>query len=168
MRATRDFRTLVVMDRRGFVRRMLAVTAGGSALASSRAWANSARRVLVPPPACTLEEVRAAFPCLAPGTAIDRWTVVEVLDPAQGGIPVVMATAAGERFRVDVLRRDDEQLGVANTGALSLYLVNQGKGATRTNEEHGLGAMALAQALGDGALPGLLTLRERNRRFPRN
>jgi len=119
-------------------------------------------------PICTVAQVAAAYGCLQPGQKIDRWTVVEVLDPRRGDIPLVLATASGERFRVDVFRRDDAAPGVANTAALSLYLCNQGQGRQATREEHGLGVMALARALEDGSatprLP-LLTLRARNRRF---
>src|SRR5262245_1893468 len=120
-------------------------------------------------PICAADGVRRAYACLQPGQRVERWTVVEVLDPRRGEIPLVLATASGERFRVDVLRRDEASPGVANTAALSLYLCNQGKGRQATREEHGLGVMALARALEDGRdvprLP-LLTLRERNRRFP--
>ena len=118
---------------------------------------------------CTADDVKRAYALLQPGQRIERWTVVEVMDPRRGEIPLVMATASGERFRVDVLRHDPAAPGVSNTAALSLYLCNQGKGRQATREEHGLGVMALARALEDGAttprLP-LLTLRERNRRFP--
>ena len=128
-----------------------------------------ARALLTDKPLCTAVGVRAAYPSLQPGQRIDRWTMVELLDPKRGEIPLVLATAVGERFRVDVLRRDEAALGVANTTALSLYLCNQGKGRQATREEHGLGVMALARALEDGSatprIP-LLTLRERNRRFP--
>ncbi len=115
-------------------------------------------------------QVRAVLGGLQIGSRIERWTIVAILDPSHGGIPVVMATATGERFRVDVLRRDDAALGVANTSQLSLYLCNQGRGTLATEEEHGLGAMALARALEKtektaAQLPRLLTLRERNQRF---
>jgi hypothetical protein len=119
-------------------------------------------------PLCTADGVLEAYPGLRPGTRFGRWTVVELLDPRRGEIPLVLATSGGERFRVDVLRRDPAAPGVANTTALSLYLCNQGEGCQATREEHGLGVMELARVLEDGAatprLP-LLTLRERNRRF---
>jgi hypothetical protein len=121
-------------------------------------------------PPCDETQVRAALGHVWVGTQIERWTVVAVGDAQHGGIPVTLATKQGVRFRVDVLRRDDQTLGVANTSELSLYLCNQGHGEKATCEEHGLGAMALARALekahaAGAPVPALLTLRERNRRF---
>jgi hypothetical protein len=166
-----DFLSLDVMQRRRFVS-LIAGGAAAPAVLSRIARAQPLSDVgslLKERPICTAVGVRAAYPCLEPGRRIDRWTVVELLDPKRGEIPLVLATASGERFRVDVLRRDEGAPGVANTAALSLYLCNQGKGRQATREEHGLGVMALARALEDGSptprLP-LLTLRERNRRFP--
>ena len=123
-------------------------------------------------PLTTRDEVAAFFGPLAAGARVDRWTLVEIHDAASGGVPVVMATAGGERFQVDVLRRDDRAPGVANTRSLALYLCNAGDGRAASDEEHGLGAMALARALDEreaaGApVPKLLTLAERNARFPR-
>ena len=83
----------------------------------------------------------------------------------KGGVAVVMATASGEHFQVDVLARDAAQPGVAHTTALELYLVNQGDGKKRSDEEQGLGAMALARALDGVTVPGIITLRERTSRF---
>ncbi len=67
----------------------------------------------------------------------------------RGGIPVVLATAAGQHFRVDVLRVDpsDGTAGIGVAGAVSVYLRNGGDGNTATDEEQGLGAMALAEEL---------------------
>jgi len=153
------------MDRRTF----LSVLAGGTAvvLTGRLGWARAPYRE---GPLLAEPQVRAVLGAVQVGTRIDRWTVVSILDTAHGGIPVVLATSTGERFRVDVLRRDDHALGVANTAELSLYLCNQGRGSRATDEEHGLGAMALARRLERGAaphapLPRLLTLRERNQRF---
>lgn len=109
---------------------------------------------------------------LARGTVIDRWTVVAVHDVTLGAIPVVLATAKGEHFQVDVMARDpDGPRGVAETEHLSLYVQNRGDGRTATEEEQGLGAMSLAAVLrareADGArTPALLTLNERHRRHP--
>lgn len=103
-----------------------------------------------------------------------RWTIVAVHPARMGAIPVVLATASGARFQVDVLRRDSDPtqpLGVGNTAALSLFLANRGDGRTSTDEEHGLGAMALADALRERearhTVPAALsTLGERALRYP--
>jgi hypothetical protein len=154
-------------------RRFVSLVAGGAAAPAVLSRLVSAAPLagggsLFTPPR-TAADVSAAYACLRPGQRIERWTFVEVLESRRGDVPVVLATTSGERFRVDVLRRDDAAPGVAHTAALSLYLCNQGGGRQATREEHGLGVMALARALEDGSgtprLP-LLTLRERNRRFP--
>jgi hypothetical protein len=84
-----------------------------------------------------------------------------------GAIPIVLATDDGRRYQVDVLARDDDgPPGVANTEHFSLYVANQGDGEMPTDEEQGLGAIALARALAEHEaraqqLPELLTLRQR-------
>ncbi|HZS36859.1 MAG TPA: hypothetical protein VFF06_08535 [Polyangia bacterium] len=160
------------LDRRRFL--LLGVASGVAAAAGGGIFFNrrAVRRPVAIRPLTTLPEVHAFFGPLTEGAAIDRWTVVAIHDVSSGGIPVVMATAGGEKFQVDVLRRDERAPGVANTRSLSLYLHNQGDGRAASHEEHGLGAMALALALEEreaaGApLPPLLTLAERNARFPR-
>lgn len=90
-----------------------------------------------------------------------------------GAVPVVLATATGQRYQVDVLARDSQgPQGVANTEQLSLFVVNS-QGSTHadserpTDEEQGLGAMALALALTEEVPPaGLLGHGERRRRHP--
>lgn len=116
----------------------------------------------------------SAFPSLAPGQPLDRWTVVRVHPVHLGAVPVVLATESGQRYQVDVLARDPAgPEGVASTNALSLYVVDvqaarESDGSRPTNEEQGLGAMMLAQALHGEAPPaGLLTLAERQRQHPR-
>lgn len=108
------------------------------------------------------------------GQTIDRWTIVRVHPVHLGAVPVVLATASGQRYQVDVLARDPgDPRGVASTEHLSLFVVDtkassSSDGGRPTDEEQGLGAMVLAQALADQAPPtGLLTLHERQRRHPR-
>lgn len=115
-----------------------------------------------------------ALGSLRAGDVLDRWTVVRVHPLHLGAVPVVLATAEGRRYQVDVLARDPAgPPGVANTERLSLYVVNSTReggtdGQRRTDEEQGLGAMALAQALeADASVPGLLTLQQRQRQHPR-
>ncbi len=104
--------------------------------------------------------------------AIGRWKIVAVHPVRFGAVPVILEAADGERFQVDVLRRDngpDAPDGIGNTDELSVYLSNRGNGGMATREEHGLGALALAKALGDGQVEvpdGLLTFAERRERHP--
>jgi hypothetical protein len=109
---------------------------------------------------------------LAPGTRLDAWRVVAVHRPTAGAIPVILEGPDGERFQVDVMRRDPAGPdGVAVTPSLSLSLANRGDGRTATPESHGLGARALAEALArreaaGARVPRLLTLAERMARHP--
>jgi len=111
---------------------------------------------------------------LRPGAPVHRW-VIEAVHPLRlGAIPVLLRTTDGRLFQVDVLRRDTGPapvLGVGNTRTLSLFVMNRGDGGKPTDEEQGLGAMALAELLAahehDAVLPpGLLTIRERAERHP--
>jgi hypothetical protein len=152
------------MHRRRFLKMVAgsAAVALGSGLFLRRGWASQDRDA-ASGELCGL----GAGHSLADG----RWTIAGVHAEICGGIPVLLKTAAGERYQVDVLARDPEAPGVAHTPAFDLYLCNQGDGSKASDEEHGLGAMALASALeaavGAGAtVPRLSTLRERNRRFP--
>lgn len=124
------------------------------------------------PPPAPGPEVAALLGDIAPGSRLDRWSVVAVYDVVLGAIPVVLATADGTRFQVDVVRRDPAVPGLADTRHLSVLLSNHGDGAAPTVEEQGLGAMALAAALAAReesapAVAGLLTRDERQQRFPR-
>jgi hypothetical protein len=116
----------------------------------------------------------SAFPSLVPGQPLERWTVVRVHSLHFGAVPVVLETESGQRYQVDVLARDPAgPEGVASTETLSLYVVDvqadrQTVGSRPTDEEQGLGAMVLAQALHGEAPPaGLLTLAERQQQHPR-
>jgi hypothetical protein len=113
------------------------------------------------------------FAGLRPGRRIDRWTVVAVHDVHLGAVPIVMATAEGERFQVDVLARDPGgPHGVAETDRFALFIANRGDGHTATAEEHGLGAMAIAVVMRDAesqpgaSFPDLLTLSQRAASHP--
>jgi hypothetical protein len=116
----------------------------------------------------------SAFPSLVPGQPLERWTVVRVHPVHLGAVPVVLETEAGQRYQVDVLARDPAGPdGVASTETLSLYVVDvqaerRTDGNRPTDEEQGLGAMVLAQALRGQAPPaGLLTLAQRQQQHPR-
>lgn len=122
------------------------------------------------------DEVGAEPGALGPvvaGASIDRWNVVAVHPVRFGAVAVVLATTDGRRYQVDVLARDPEgPQGVANTERLSLYVSNRGDGSAPTDEEQGLGALALANTLQGyeaqtGAeLPQLMTLDQRNAKHP--
>ncbi len=114
-----------------------------------------------------------ALGSIAPGASLQRWTVVAVHPVTLGALPIVLETDTGHRYQVDVLARDPEgPSGVADTEHFSLYVSNRGDGSSPTDEDQGLGAMALASALRDhersaDTLPSLLTLRQRNEQHPK-
>ena len=120
--------------------------------------------------------VRALFAGLVgEGAALGGWRVESVFPVQRGAIPVVMRTPAGDRFHVEVLRRDPAAPAPAETERFGLFVANRGDGRAATDEAQGRGAMALAAALarreaelvGRGeALPELLSLGERARAFP--
>jgi len=137
--------------RRGFISR-IGVAAGAIAVAApQRAIAQHTGRALG----------------VVPEQSIGRWKIATIYGVHFGAVPVVLEDASGERFQVDVLRRDPDPArpdGVGNTDVLSVYVANRGDGDTATHEEQGLAAMALADALavGDVTVPeGLLTFSER-------
>jgi len=108
------------------------------------------------------------------GTTLGQWTVVAVYDFHMGAVPVVLETANGVRYQVDVLRRDPRPQaarGVGESRQLSFFLSNEGNGSKTSNESQGLGLMALAatvRAREPQRLPSaLLSLEERAARFPR-
>ncbi|MEM9189596.1 MAG: hypothetical protein AAGF12_10505 [Myxococcota bacterium] len=95
-----------------------------------------------------------------------RWRVEAVYDLQLGAVPVVLRGPTGARFQVDVLRRDASPgapSAIADAGPVSVFLANHGDGAKATDEEQGLGAMALARSLraADDDASMLLTFRER-------
>lgn len=122
------------------------VGAGASGLVVASAVARSPRTVSIPPPNC--EPSVADLHDLV-GRELGSYRVVSVGPIDRGGIPLVMTTAAGVSFRVDVLRVDpaDGGAGIGAVGSVSVYLRNGGDGRTATDEEQGLGAMAAAEEL---------------------
>ena len=117
---------------------------------------------------------RETFATLRVGDRVGRWTLVAIHAERLGAVPIVLQSPGGGRFQVDVLRRDGRparRQGVSATAGLSLYLSNRGDGQTVTDEEQGLGAMALAARLRDLeangiAFPQLLSHEERRERHP--
>lgn len=91
-----------------------------------------------------------------------------------GAVPVVIESQRGQRFQVDVLRRDrhpQAKAGVGETRLYALHLVNNGRGSKPTLEEQGMGLLWLAALLRPREMrlrpSQLLTQRERVRMFPR-
>ena len=111
---------------------------------------------------------------LPEGQRFGRWRVVSVLPVKLGAVPVLLESQRGERFQVDILRRDRStraRRGLAETREYSLFLLNRGQGDTPTQEDHGLAVLWLAALLRPRerslATVALLTQRERTQRFPR-
>jgi hypothetical protein len=115
------------------------------------------------------QQLGPVFAAAQPGQRVGPCTIVAVHPLNHGGVPVVLETSSGRRYQVDVLARDPSGPdGVATTPRLSLFVSNGGDGRTDTDEEQGLGAMALAELLRAGdqhgtQLPALLTLEQRIR-----
>jgi hypothetical protein len=85
---------------------------------------------------------------LRAGVRVGPCTVSRVLAVENGALPVELVDASGRSFIVEVHRWDEAAPpGIARTGSLAVYLRNGGTGATRTNEAHGLAAIALAALL---------------------
>lgn len=110
---------------------------------------------------------------LSEGLRFGRWRVLAVHPVKYGAVPVILGTRTGERFQVDILRRDrrtGSKQGVARTRHFALHLANVGRGVTPTREEHGLGLVWLAALLRTRErhveVPALLTLRDRLARHP--
>lgn len=111
---------------------------------------------------------------LPEGLRFGRWRVIAVLPTKLGAVPVILESRQGERFQVDVLRRDRSaraRRGLSETRGYSLFLFNRGQGDTPTQEDHGLAVLWLAAFLRprEHTLPALalLTQRERTQHFPR-
>lgn len=101
---------------------------------------------------------------------VGTWSIEQV-SSRLGAIAVVMRTPTGEPFQVDVLRRDAQVAGVANTQNFSLFVVNSGDGSKATEEWQARGAKVLGHHIsrterGGSPLPQLLTFAERSRQHP--
>lgn len=102
------------------------------------------------------------------GAKFGTCTVIGVACMEDGAIGVSLSGTDGRRFELEILGHDARTPGVARAGSLSVYVNNRGRGDTRTEEEHGLAAMALAAHLArretaGETLPALPTLAERSR-----
>lgn len=114
--------------------------------------------------------VLGLFNGLRVGSKVADCTIVAIHDIHMGAIPVILETGSGRRFQVDVLRRDAQgkgPAGVASARSFELFVANRGTGGSKTREDQGLAIRALAESLEGSAPRSLLTLRQRNSRFPR-
>lgn len=97
--------------------------------------------------------------------------IVEVLPLHLGALPIILEHE-GDRFQVDVLRREaDDDAGVARSEHLSVFVRNGGDGSVETGRTRELAARALLIALENAGTASdlsdaLLTHRERARRHP--
>jgi hypothetical protein len=135
----------------------------------------------VPPPDASEDEAGARllqrvgrstrFLGLTPGLALGAWTILDVRAHAQA-IALVVRAPEGDAYQVDVLAREPDRDGIAQSEQYSVFLVNEGDGATASHESHGRGALAIghylrwAEANLDETPPRLATLSERLRTAP--
>jgi hypothetical protein len=106
------------------------------------------------------------------GAQFGTCTVTGVARTDDGALGVSLTGSDGRRFELEVLAHDARTPGVARAGSLAVYVNKRGRGDTRTDEEHGLAAMALAAHLAKREAAGvtlqaLPTLAERSR-YARN
>ena len=117
-------------------------------------------------------EVLALFGDLTSSALEGRWSIARLYGVHMGAIPVVLQTEQGKRFQVDILRRDAQgPESVGATNRLSLFIANSGSGTEPTDEQQGLGVIALARALArreqaGARIPALLTMGERRASYP--
>lgn len=130
-----------------------AVGAGASGIAVATAISHGRSHTSSPASEATAEPSAAPAAIELPdlvGQKLGSYRVVSIRPVDRGGIPVVMSTRAGRTFRVDILRFDPADAsarGIGVASGVSVYLRNGGDGHTATDEEQGLGAMALAEEL---------------------
>jgi hypothetical protein len=108
-----------------------------------------------PPPGSRGAEILALFGELRPGERLARWAIAWIGDEWQGAVRVGLEDAAGEPFEVELRRvAPGAPAPPARAGELGVYLLHVADGAA-TEEERGLGAMALASWLEGvgGAVP---------------
>jgi hypothetical protein len=130
------------ISRRGLVQ----VVGLGAAAAVTRGEVEAPREPVSPD---EVELALALVTPLAPGSRFGSWTLERVvLEPS--GPSYVLSDGRGVKFQVDVCARDlslDAPRGPASTEHFDLFVSNEGDGSTDTIEEHGLGAMALAEII---------------------
>ena len=140
----------------------------------SSAWAGGGTRRRVP--GTLPSSTNPSCPLLAPlvaGRTLGSWTVERIGELHAGAVTAVLRDAAAVRFCLDICRRDQGLMAPsapAKTDLYEIFLANEGDGSRPTHEDHGQAALALAEIVRANEhavrLDGMLTLRERLRRFP--
>lgn len=138
----------------------------GAGIAASGAGGSAVVRPAAARP--SLPPLAALVAPLAAGSALGRWRVERLIEPEGGAASIVLTDGAGAEFQLDVCARDPSpgaSRGPAITEHFEIFVANQGDGATGTNEDHGLCAMALGEVIrGNEALAArtaFVTLAER-------
>jgi len=132
--------------------------------------AEEAARAQGQDPIAAQRELAMVQALIPPDLELGGWTI-EKTSSRLGAIAVVMRTPSGDAFQVDVLRRDAEIAGVADTQNFSLFIANSGDGSKATEEWQARGAKVLGHHIrrterGGSPLPQLLTIVERERQHP--
>jgi hypothetical protein len=83
---------------------------------------------------------------LRPGLRLGSWTVLDVRFDGLA-IALIVRGPEGEPYQLDVLARDPQRAGVADTERYSIFLVNEGDGATQSDEQRARGALAVGHYL---------------------
>jgi len=115
----------------------------------------------------TSENIARLLHPLAAGSRLARWTIERVDALKNGSVRVTVRGDEGPAFDVEILARDPSAVArpIAETDRHAFFVVNGGNGWTRTHEEQGIAAMALAEIVrrneGDVRLSGFLTHAER-------
>lgn len=102
---------------------------------------------------------------------VGKWSIEQVHAVRFGAIAVVMRTPTGDAFQVDVLRRERDVAGIAETNNFSVFVANRGDGSKATEEWQARGAKVLAHHLsrterGGSPLPQLMTFSQRAAQHP--
>ncbi len=103
----------------------------------------------------TSAHVEGGVLAMKEGARFGTCTLLRVDPQERGAVRMLLAGADERTFTVEVMRFDPQVPGVARAGSLALYVSNGGGGAAATDEEHGLGAMALAAEIAKREAAGM-------------
>ncbi|MCC6527337.1 MAG: hypothetical protein IT373_32105 [Polyangiaceae bacterium] len=124
------------------------VAATGSIVAASTSASSHPRVADAPGTAARAQDAARAVAPLAAGGALGPWSVRRVGPFERGALEVELDGPAGS-FTLEVMRRDGAlpQRAPGMTRHFVVLVKNRGDGATPTDEDQGLGAMALAEVV---------------------
>ena len=103
---------------------------------------------------------------LEPGRQLGDWTILDVRAKHQA-VALLVQGPEGEPYQLDVLARETGRDGIAESQHYSVFLVNDGDGSTRSDEQQARGALMVAHYLRwaelhlTSAAPRLATLSQR-------